>query len=216
MIRFLFAFLLATLAAVSSAAAQDLELASGAPERHIVVPGDTLWGISGKFLKNPWEWPLIWRMNRAEIRNPHLIYPGDVIVLERHADGKPWLRLESAKLLPRIYAEGIEQGVPPIPPNQIRPFLSEPLIVDKNGLERAARIVALPPDRIFLSSGDRAYVADADPKQRGWQIYRKGQELWDPDNKEVLGYQAYYLGTARCDFPGGDARSEERRVGKES
>jgi len=208
MIRFLFAFILATLGGMSGAAGQGLELASGAPERHIVVPGDTLWGIAGKFLKNPWEWPLIWRMNRSEIRNPHRIYPGDVIVLERHADGTPWLRLQSAKLLPQVYAEGIDPGVPPIPPNEIRPFLSEPLIVDKDGLANAARIVALPPDRLFLGRGDRAYVADADPGQRGWQIYRQGKPLVDPESNEILGYQAYYLGTARQVEPGNPATFE--------
>ena len=63
--------------------ARPIELAPDAPDRHIVVKGDTLWGISSKFLKDPFRWPEIWRMNDEQIRNPHRIYPGQVVVLDR-------------------------------------------------------------------------------------------------------------------------------------
>ncbi|MBL8395692.1 MAG: LysM peptidoglycan-binding domain-containing protein [Candidatus Accumulibacter sp.] len=198
MIRIMSAFLLALVGTLCCTAnGQELQLADRAPQRHIVVPGDTLWGISSKFLKNPWEWPAIWRMNRDEIRNPHRIYPGDVIVLERDGDGRPRLRLETVRLIPRIYAESTDQGIPAIPPNVIKPFLSDPLIVEVHGLQNAARIVATPEDRVYLGSGDRAYVANANPDVRDWQVYRSGKALRDPRSNEILGYQAYYLGTAR-------------------
>lgn len=208
MIRIMFAFLLAIASALCCAAGEELQLADGAPTRHIVVPGDTLWGISGKFLKEPWRWPEIWRMNREEIKSPHRIYPGDVIILERDSRGKPRLSLQSARLLPTIQSTRIEEGIPAIPPNVIRPFLSHPLIVEANSLESAARIVATQQDRVYLGNGDLAYVANADPSREDWQIYRNGKPLADPVTNEILGYEAFYLGTARQREPGEPATFE--------
>ncbi len=196
MIRILSALILAAAAALVNAADQPLKLADAAPQQHVVVPGDTLWDISAKFLKEPWRWPEIWRMNKAQIKNPHRIYPGDVIILGRDAKGEPFLRLES-QLRPQIYAEQLRDAIPPIPPNVIEPFISTPLIVEERGLDSAARIVATQQDRVFLGKGDTAYVANADPAQKDWQVYRNGKPLYDPENdKLILGYEAFHLGSA--------------------
>jgi hypothetical protein len=205
MIRIISALILAMAATLCNAAEPPLQLADNAPGRHIVVPGDTLWGIAGKFLKEPWRWPEVWRMNREQIKNPHRIFPGDVIVLDRDADGNPRLSVQNAKLQPQVYSEQISTAIPSIPPNAINPFLSAPLIVEANALDDAARIVATQQDRVFLGNGDTAYVANADPSKEEWQVYRKGRVLPDPETKEPLGYEAFYLGTARQIEPGDPA-----------
>jgi hypothetical protein len=205
MIRIISALILALAASLGNAAGQPLEITDNAPGRHIVLPGDTLWGIAGKFLKEPWRWPEIWRMNREQVKNPHRIFPGDVIVLDRDADGNPRLSLQDVKLQPQIYSEKITQAIPSIPPNIINPFLSAPLIVETEGLNNAALIVATQQDRVFLASGDAAYVANADPAQQDWQVHRKGKPMLDPETRETLGYEAFYLGTARQIEPGDPA-----------
>ncbi len=212
--RIISALVLALAAALCSAAEQPLQLAENAPERHIVVPGDTLWGISAKFLKEPWRWPEIWQMNKEQIKNPNRIYPGEVIVLDRDVNGKPILRVQGdSKLKPRIYSEQISTAIPPIPPNVIKPFISAPLVVEANGLEFAPRIVATQQDRVNVGKGDVVYVADADPAVEQWLVYRKGKPLLDPafpdqnpsDPKQVLGYEAFFLGSAVQTRPGNPA-----------
>ncbi len=201
--RIIAALVLVVATTLCAAAGQPIQLADSAPQRHVVVPGDTLWDISAQFLKEPWRWPEIWRMNREEIKNPHRIYPGDVIVLDRDINGNPLLRVQDGKLRPKVYSAQMEQAIPAIPPNVIEPFISVPLIIEANGLDGAARIVATQQDRVFLGNGDLAYVNDADPSKTQWQVYRNGKPLLDPaDPKRILGYEAFYLGTATQTIPG--------------
>lgn len=177
-------------------------LADAVPQRYVVVRGDTLWDISARFLKEPWRWPEIWRMNRGQIKNPHRIYPGDAIVLARDLRGNAYLKLES-KLRPKIYEEELNLAIPPIPPNVIEPFIATPLFVEQNTLQSAPRIVATQQDRVFLGKGDTAYVEGADPVQKKWQIFRNGKPIHDPENPEqILGYEAFHLGSATQVKPG--------------
>lgn len=182
-----------------------LQLSNDAPTMYTVVKGDTLWDISGKFLKEPWRWPEVWNMNRDQIKNPHLIYPGDIVKLSFDANGKPLLTLVSGganegitKLLPRVRTENLAQAIPSIPARIIGPFLTAPLVADASGMDGAPRIVASEDSRVIVGAGNSVYAVGMKPDQgQRWQIYRPGKPLADPVTREVLGFEAQYLGDAR-------------------
>ncbi|TNF59915.1 MAG: LysM domain-containing protein [Burkholderiales bacterium] len=192
------------------------ELAPNAPSQYTVKRGDTLWGISGVFLLRPWRWPELWGMNLQDIRNPHLIFPGQVLYLDtsngravlttRRPDGG----LETVKISPRIRSESLaDSAIPPISLQAIESFLTEPLVVDEATFSRAPRIVATPESRVLLSRGDRAYARAlygsgqaegakplrvADGHQ--YRVFRNAVPLKDPETGEILGYEAQYVGKA--------------------
>ena len=179
------------------------EFLANAPDQHLVVRGDTLWGISSKFLENPWCWPQVWGLNRDQIRDPHWIYPGQIVYLDRAA-GR--LRLGSpagnsnVRLSPRIRAENLpHDAIPAIPSSAIEPFLTQPLIVEENELSGTPRIVAAEEGHVFLGKGDKAYVRGALNGNTVFQVFRPGKPLRDPVTKAVLGYEAAYLGTITLD-----------------
>lgn len=187
----------------SLAGADEIKLQDNPPQQYVVVKGDTLWGISSRFLKDPWRWPELWRMNREQIRNPHWIYPGDKIVLDM-TDGSPYLRLIHAerteKLSPHVRVEPIEsQAIPAIPSSAIGPFMTRALILDDDTLDNAPYIVGTEDDRSIMGPGDRIYASGAakDSDTRNWGIFRKGKALLDPDTKEILGHDTEYIGEAR-------------------
>lgn len=190
--------------------ARALALAENAPSSYTVVKGDTLWGIAGKFLKEPWRWPEIWNMNQDQIKDPHWIYPGDVIRLEFGADGKPRLSLDGSSMAgstqadgtirvsPKVRAEKLGQAIPSIPGAAISPLLSQPLVLEENGLSDAPKIVATEDSRVIVGAGNRVYVDHLDAKDGvKWQVYRQGNPIIDPDTKEILGYEATYIAEAR-------------------
>jgi hypothetical protein len=183
-----------------SAHADEITLQKNHPERYVVKKGDTLWGISGAFLKDPWQWPKVWKMNRAEIKNPHLIYPGDVVVLDM-SSGNPEFKLlrQTVTLEPGVVEEPLEkEAIYTIPPNVIGPFLSQPLLIEKGELDNAPRIVGVQDNRLILSPGTRVYINNLEDNDKTfWNIYRPGDALIDPDTKELLGTEAIYLGDAR-------------------
>jgi hypothetical protein len=197
-------------APVESAAPPEVKLQDNPPARYTVKRGDTLWGISGRFLKNPWKWPEIWGMNKDEIKNPHLIYPGDVIILDL-SGATPRLRLEGVpdgglsrwygyelqvtKLEPRMRSAALAGAIPTIPAKDIEPFLSRSLVVDPDSIELAPKIVAGIDSRVVLSANDTAFAVGLQrDKGSYWNVFRPGRMFQDPDTKEMLGREAVYLG----------------------
>jgi len=201
----------------------------------VVVPGDTLWGISTRYTDSPWRWPELWGMNREQIQNPHLIYPGMVLLLDRArgtlsiagapagaqpgapAGAQPGAPSGPAtsgappsgtvRLAPRARAESLtEQEVPSIPPSAIEPFLTRPLVIEPDGFDKAPTIVATEKDRVILAAGNTAYVRGiAEAGEETWYVYRRGPPLVDPDTDRTLAYEAIYLGTAQVTSPGNPA-----------
>jgi hypothetical protein len=186
MIRIISALLIGVAALVPAAAgaAGPIQIADGAPDSHEVVPGDTLWGISGKFLKEPWRWPEVWRLNREQIRNPHLIYPGQMIFLDRRG---PTLSLGRRigqggsnralyeKRFPQVYSEPAKAAIQSIPVRAIAPFLTEPLVVSDEEDNGAGIIVATQEGRVFTSAGDTIFATRITPGVPTWNIYRKAK-----------------------------------------
>lgn len=187
------------------ALADTLKLQDNAPDKYVVVKGDTLWDISGRFLKDPWRWPQIWNMNREEIKNPHWIYPGDMVVLDRSGK-EPRLSLvkggnngmRTVKLSPGVRTTDIgDEAVPAIPIRAIHAFLSQPRVVPKGALDDAPFILGTNLERVVLGSGDDAFATGGKPGVTRWNVLRPGKALKDPETGEVLGYEVEYLGDAR-------------------
>lgn len=176
-----------------------------APDQHRVVKGDTLWDIAGKFLQHPWCWPQVWGMNREQIRNPHWIYPGQVIYFNRAA-GRLQLTppdhaaepVGTVHLTPQVRTSPAPaEAIPTIRSEQIGPFLARPLIVSLRQLQEAPVIMATPEGRVYLSRNDIAYVRGDLHEASEFQVFRPGQPLRDPQTGAILGHEARYLGTAR-------------------
>jgi hypothetical protein len=187
------------------------ELAPNAPDQHVVVPGDTLWDISSIFLKSPWRWPELWGMNRDQIRNPHLIYPGQVLMLIKR-DGRAMLQIGQAaggaggdgKLSPRVRSSPLaDNAVAAIPQHLIEPFLNEAVVLDADTLATAPRIVAAPEGRVMMTQGDLAYVRGIQQPADSYRVFRQPRALRDPSTKEILGYEAVYAGAGDLTRLGG-------------
>jgi len=168
------------------------------PTSHVVVKGDTLWDISSKFLQDPWQWPNVWHHN-AQIKNPHLIYPGDVISL-CFINGKPMLCVNGATdeegrlLYPHMRPEDADKAIAMIPLEDIGPFLISPKVVSEDELENAPYIIDFSGEHIIAAEGDRIFVRSIlEPKFLAYTTYRPGKTYKDPDTQEILGYEAEFI-----------------------
>ena len=195
-----------------------LKLKPDAPNRYTVVRGDTLWSISGRYLSSPWKWPQLWRMNQGDIKNPHWIYPGDVLALD-FVDGQPRLSLargaqREVKLSPQARIEAQDLAVASIPASAIEPFLKRPLVVDMTQFLQSPKLIAGPEEHISVTTGDRVYATGI-TETGTWQAYRLGKPLLDPDSKQVLGIEATYSGDLVADKLQGEVQTLKVRSSSE-
>jgi hypothetical protein len=184
-------------------------LAANAPDTHTVKSGDTLWDISSLFLTSPWRWPELWGMNKAQIANPHLIYPGQTLRLVK-SDGRARLEVAGAesaqpgdvmKLSPTVRDVTEREAVPSIPNRVIEPFLSQPAVVSPDDVAQYPRIVATQEQRVYTGRGDTIYARGiTDERIERYNVFRPARPLYDPDDvdrRRPIAYEAFYLGSAQ-------------------
>ncbi len=179
------------------------ELSPNAPDSYTVKRGDTLWGISGMFLKSPWRWPELWGMNLQQIRNPHLIFPGQMLYLDK-SNGRARLRVGTpvgmngeVRLSPRVREGSLDDAITTVSVHLLEPFFNEAVIFDNSDeLVKAPRIVATQEGRYMVSRGETAYIRGDTAGRKEFRLFREPKPLRDPKTKEVLGYEAMYVGSA--------------------
>ena len=216
-------------ASESKAPAKNIRVKARYPRQYTVKKGDTLWGISSMFLQDPWYWPEIWQKNQ-QVKNPHLIYPGDVLTLV-YVNGQPQMMINEArhkevqqsgdlpvrKLSPGIRTSALAASIPSIPGDAIRQFLTKPRVVTKEQLDNAPYIVGSEDNHLILGDGDRVYIRGEIDKERvRFSVFRPGDALRDPATDEILGYAAIHTGevriTAYDDPASGDLTFTSREV----
>jgi LysM repeat protein len=182
-----------------------------APKSYTVKRGDTLWGISTMFLRDPWLWPEVWYVN-PQVENPHLIYPGDVLALAYGADGRPQIRLErggAARLNPRLRSTPLDGAIPALPYNEIAAFLSRPTVLTKEDARNAPHIIAFRDSHMIGGSGMDVYVRGLEGAQNSrYSVMHVGDPIRDPDDGDVVGYQGIYSATALVTKAGDPAKAE--------
>jgi len=214
---------------VTPAAEKEIRVKASHPRQYTVKKGDTLWDISSLFLQDPWYWPEIWQ-NNAQIKNPHLIFPGDILTLV-YVNGQPQILVNDAahkeiqqtsglpvkKLSPSIRTKALQASIPSIPGDAIRQFLSKPRVVTKEQLENAPRIIGSQGGHLILGTGSRVYIrGELDKERVRFAVFKPGDELIDPKSGDLLGYEAKYAGdvhiTTYDDPASGDLTYTEREV----
>jgi hypothetical protein len=220
MIRRSFLGLFLALGVASAMAADKAEISDNAPDSYTVKQGDTLWAISGMFLKQPWRWPEVWKMNQDEIRNPHLIYPGQVVVLDRSNGTLSLGRTVAStgelvggdRLSPRIYSKDASSPITSISLEAIRPFLAEPLVDENEGNAALPTIVANQEGRVLAGPFDTVYARNLSAETNAWDIYRRGKAIKDPVGGQILGYEAEFVARAQVTQPAVADKAAELKV----
>jgi len=176
--------------------AESSDIRENAPDHHVVVKGDTLWDISATFFKDPWKWQQIWGLNKDTIKDPHWIYPGDVVILDRSTgtlhigdNAQQSVALDSNSIAQGLDHKSVSSStdsnsnviklsphprelssdhnaIVAIPLNAITPFLTKPLVVDDDNLSLAPALVGTYEHRTLLGTNDIAYVSNM-PSDKG-------------------------------------------------
>lgn len=178
-----------------------VRIRSDSPLQYEVVKGDTLWDISGRFLEEPWLWPEVWQDN-PQIVNPHLIYPGDIVVLV-YVDGEPRLTLQRegglpvVKLSPEVRREVLLTPIPAIPLEDIEAFLSKNRVAEVDEMENAPSLLGSQGGEVYSAEDDIVYAfGNWGLQDKYYDIIRPEREVRDRISGEVIGVEAIIIGYA--------------------
>ena len=191
--------------------AASIKVRPDAPARYTVKQGDTLWKISKRYLQHPWQWSRLWGANRGQIRNPHKIYPGQILVLH-YVNGQPRLSIEgnshrssnyrtntyeggipTIKLTPRVREVSSGYGIQAIDVDFYRMFMQHPQVIPQQNTQTAPRLIDGPDNRILFSKGDRVYAYGITEPGR-YLVYRVRKDITDPETKKYLGQEVVFSG----------------------
>lgn len=181
--------------------ADTITLKPSHPEQYTVLEGDTLWDIAGKFLTRPEQWTTLWQTN-PQIKNPNLIYPGDLLVFSMEEGGVPSIRLgnrhastvKQDRLSPKLRELPLHEAVPLIPSKKIVAYLSYPKVVSEDDIKNAPYVVGFVGEHLIAGSGDGVYVQGLHQSNNtNFTVYRQGATYSDADSGEILGYEAKYI-----------------------
>ncbi|HEX3835945.1 MAG TPA: LysM peptidoglycan-binding domain-containing protein [Steroidobacteraceae bacterium] len=182
-----------------------------APTEYTVKRGDTLWGISNVFLKNPWEWPEIWYEN-PKIQNPHRIYPGDVLVLAYDKAGHPQITIgqEGAlRLNPALRSSPLDDAIPTIPLATIQAFLSRPTLLGRDEIKHAPYVLAFPDEHQAAGDDNVVYARGLGNAPTGarFSVMHVGDPIVDTESGKTLGFMGTYTATAVVQRPAAVTRT---------
>ena len=176
---------------------QPVPLASNAPNEYVVQEGDTLWDIAATFLRDPWYWPEVWYVN-PQVENPHLIYPGDTLALVMIGGQQRItnVRASTYRLSPQARVTPLTESITSIPYEQIAAFLSKGLVLEKDQAGNLPYILSTRGDHLIAAAGNDVYVRGGEPAPNGtrYSVVHVGDELRDPDDNDLIGYQGIYVG----------------------
>lgn len=179
-----------------------------APNRYVVKKGDTLWHISGRYLESPARWREIWATN-PQIKNPHLIYPGDILILcvirgetmvgidtgEGCAGVEKQVTGQVTQQAP-VAVTNVADSIPAIPLSAIRHWLDRTIIVNPTHYDATPYVLASKNRNLITATGDKVYVKGV-PLIVGqrYGVYRQGEPYVDPATKQVMGLEVTQIAT---------------------